>query len=67
MKLENSTVLQNLKERKTEIEVEIGKINEMYLKVCGAIEVLDQIENSTEEDTVETQTEEETKETEVVQ
>ena len=46
MALENSTVLENLLSQKTELEKSLEGSREMYLKVCGAIEVLQQIEET---------------------
>tara|TARA_B100000579_G_C22735010_1_gene806216 strand:+ start:325 stop:507 length:183 start_codon:yes stop_codon:yes gene_type:complete len=45
MALENGTVLENLKKQKAELESQIEAGREMYLKVLGAIDVLEQIEN----------------------
>jgi len=57
MELDNAEVLKNLKERKVELQTQLEQFKDMYLKVCGAIEVLEQIETSkepsVEEDTVE--------------
>lgn len=49
MALENSIVLENLKGQKIEVEKQIESAKEMYLKICGAIEVLEQIEESKQE------------------
>ena len=46
MALENTTVLENLLSQKTELEKSLEGSREMYLKVCGAIEVLQQIEET---------------------
>jgi len=46
MALENTTVLENLLSQKTELEKSLEGSREMYLKVCGAIEVLQQIEEA---------------------
>lgn len=46
MALENSIVLENLKNQKVELETQMESTREMYLKICGAIEVLEQIEDS---------------------
>lgn len=51
MALENGTVLENLKKQKAELEQQLEAGREMYLKVLGAIDVLEQIEtNNTEEE-----------------
>tara|TARA_R100001443_G_scaffold28206_2_gene41339 strand:+ start:90 stop:269 length:180 start_codon:yes stop_codon:yes gene_type:complete len=59
MALENGTVLENLKKQKAELEQQLEAGREMYLKVLGAIDVLEQIET--------TNTEEPVAETEVVE
>jgi len=46
MTLENATVLDNLLQQKTEMENQLEVSREMYLKVCGAIDVLQQIEEA---------------------
>jgi len=46
MALENSTVLENLISQRSELEKSLEGSREMYLKVCGAIEVLQQIEET---------------------
>ena len=46
MALENNTVLENLLKQKTELEKSLEGSREMYLKVCGAVEVLQQIEEA---------------------
>ena len=46
MALENATVLDNLLQQKTEMESQLEVSREMYLKVCGAIDVLQQIEEA---------------------
>ena len=57
MALENGTVLENLKKQKAELEQQLEAGREMYLKVLGAIDVLEQIEtnNSDEEPVAETE------------
>ena len=56
MALENGTVLENLKKQKAELEQQLEAGREMYLKVLGAIDVLEQIEtNNTEEPVAETE------------
>lgn len=44
MALENTTVLENLLNQKAELEKSLEGSREMYLKIVGAIEVLQQIE-----------------------
>ena len=44
MALDNATVLENLKTQRAEIEKSLEGSREMYLKIIGAIEVLEQIE-----------------------
>lgn len=46
MELDNAEVLKNLKERRIELQTQYEQIKDMFLKVCGAIEVLEQIETS---------------------
>ena len=53
MALDNATVLENLKQQKAEIEQQIDGGREMYLKIVGAIEVLEQIVNSKQQEVVE--------------
>ena len=57
MALDNATVLENLRKQKTELETQIESAREMYLKVLGAIDVLEQIEkeNATVEPVAETE------------
>ena len=57
MVLDNVTVLENLKVQKAEMEQQLEGGREMYLKICGAIDVLEQIEAANQEDTA-TETEE---------
>jgi hypothetical protein len=58
MALENGTVLENLKKQKAELEQQLEAGREMYLKVLGAIDVLEQIEtNNAEEDATPAETE----------
>ena len=52
MALDNATVLENLKQQKAEIEQQIDGGREMYLKIIGAIDVLEQIEASKEQEVV---------------
>ena len=58
MALENAEVLKNLKEQKVQIEENLETLRGTYQKVLGAIDVLEQIEES--------KVESETAETEVV-
>ena len=46
MALDNATVLENLRKQKAELEQQIDGGREMYLKIIGAIDVLEQIEES---------------------
>jgi hypothetical protein len=59
MALDNATVLENLRKQRVEVEQGLETTREMYLKLVGAIEVLEQIE----EENART----ETSETEVVE
>ena len=58
MALENAEVLKNLKEQKVQLETNLETLRGTYQKVLGAIDVLEQIEESKDES--------ETTETEVV-
>jgi len=58
MVLENAEVLKNLKEQKVQLEENLETLRGTYQKVLGAIDVLEQIEESKDES--------ETAETEVV-
>ena len=51
MALSNAEVLENLRAQKTQLEKDIETARTTYLKVLGAVDVLEQIEesNSTEE------------------
>ena len=51
MALSNAEVLENLRAQKTQLEKDIETARTTYLKVIGAVDVLEQIEeaNSTEE------------------
>ena len=55
MALSNAEVLENLRAQKTQLEKDIETARTTYLKVIGAVDVLEQIEeaNSTEEVTAE--------------
>tara|TARA_B100000927_G_C16415954_1_gene449275 strand:+ start:536 stop:718 length:183 start_codon:yes stop_codon:yes gene_type:complete len=57
MALENTTVLANLQEQFEKVNKELGILTNTRMKLIGAIEVLEQIENSKVE--VEEQVEEE--------
>ena len=51
MTLSNADVLKNLKEQKTQLEQNIETNRTTYLKVLGAIEILEQIEEENDEET----------------
>ena len=60
MALENAEVLKNLKEQKTQLEQNLETLRGTYQKVLGAIDVLEQIEESkVETDDTPTEDEEE--------
>ena len=60
MALENAEVLKNLKEQKVQIETNLETLRGTYQKVLGAIDVLEQIEESkVETDDTPTEDEEE--------
>lgn len=44
MALDNATALENLRKQRVEVEQGLETTREMYLKLVGAIEVLEQIE-----------------------
>ena len=44
MALDNATVLENLRKQRVEVEQGLETTREMYLKLSGAIDVLEQIE-----------------------
>jgi|TARA_B100000287_G_C19991915_1_gene526871 hypothetical protein len=48
MALDNATVLENLRKQKADLETQMESAREMYLKVLGAIDVLEQIEKENE-------------------
>ena len=52
MALENETVLENLKEQLKTVSEEYERLATTRLKLIGAIDVLEQIEQSKEEDVV---------------
>ena len=58
MALENAEVLKNLKEQKTQLEENLETLRGTYQKVLGAIDVLEQIED-TKVETDDTPTEDE--------
>ena len=51
MALNNAEVLANLREQKTQLEQTIETNRTTYLKVLGAIDVLEQIEEQSDEET----------------
>jgi hypothetical protein len=56
MALENAEVLKNLREQKTQLEENLETLRGTYQKVLGAIDVLEQIEQSkVESDVTETE------------
>ena len=56
MALENTEVLKNLKEQKVQLEENLETLRGTYQKVLGAIDVLEQIEESkVESDVTETE------------
>ena len=57
MALENFEVLSNLKDQLKEVQTEVERLSTVRIKLIGAIEVLEQIENSNVE--VEESTDEE--------
>ncbi len=57
MALDNGTVLENLRKQKAELEQQLEAGREMYLKVLGAIDVLEQIETNNTEEAVPAETE----------
>ena len=46
MALSNAEVLENLRAQKTQLEKDIETTRTTYLKVCGAVDVLEQIEEA---------------------
>lgn len=44
MTLDNATALENLRRQRIEVEQGLGTTREIYLKIIGAIEVLEEIE-----------------------
>ena len=59
MALDNATVLENLRNQRVEIEKQMDNLRNTYLKVLGAIDALEQIE---EAKSLESETEEESEE-----
>ena len=52
MALENAEVLENLRTQLKDITVQLNTLTETRMKLLGAIDVLEQIEQSKEEDVV---------------
>ena len=52
MALDNTTVLENLRKQKAELEQQFENGREMYLKIQGAIDVLEQIEGIEQQETI---------------
>ena len=52
MALDNTTVLENLRKQKAELEQQFESGREMYLKIQGAIDVLEQIEGIEQQETI---------------
>ena len=50
MAFDNVTALENLKSQREELRKQLDSGREMYLKMCGAIDVLEQIEESKQQD-----------------
>ena len=57
MALENAIVLENLKSQLKEVTGQLNNLNETRVKLLGAIDVLEQIEESKKEETVESEPE----------
>ena len=57
MALENATVLENLKTQLKEVTQKLNELTETRVKLLGAVDVLEQIEDSKKEETTETETE----------
>ncbi len=62
MALDNATVLENLKNQLQEVTSQLNTLTETRIKLLGAVDVLEQIEDSKKEES----TESESTETEVV-
>ena len=52
MALENTEVLENLRTQLKDITVQLNTLTETRMKLLGAVDVLEQIEQSKEEDVV---------------
>ena len=52
MALENAEVLENLRTQLKDITVQLNTLTETRMKLLGAVDVLEQIEQSIEEDVV---------------
>jgi len=52
MALSNAEVLENLRAQKTQLEKDIETARTTYLKVVGAVDVLEQIEEANSNETV---------------
>ena len=61
MALDNATVLENLKSQLAEVTKKLNELTETRVKLLGAIDVLEQIEESKKEETVEPEVEEKKK------
>ena len=57
MALDNATVLENLKSQLKEVTQKLNELTETRVKLLGAVDVLEQIENSKKEETTEIETE----------
>jgi len=57
MALDNATVLENLKTQLKEVTQKLNELTETRVKLLGAVDVLEQIEDSKKEETTETETE----------
>ena len=49
MALDNATVLENLKSQLTEVTTKLNELTETRVKLLGAVDVLEQIEESKKE------------------
>ena len=58
MALDNATVLQNLITQRADLQQQIASGQELFVKLTGAIEVLEEIVNSAEEEKKEENAEE---------
>jgi hypothetical protein len=57
MALDNATVLENLKNQLTEVTTQLNTLTETRIKLLGAVDVLEQIEDSKKEDAESAETE----------